>query len=133
MIFPKRSEFLRNTTGILKRKFTVLRFDLTAQYSAIAEHFNPPEIEEVRPSRPPRVSREIKFIIHLANGQDREVQVDEEVHVGTVLEIAKSNCNLRQDDPMKFTGWPTGGQPDNDLPLRYCNSKFKNFTSSKVY
>ncbi|CBY31616.1 unnamed protein product [Oikopleura dioica] len=33
--------------------------------AAIAEHFNPPEIEEVRPSRPPRVSREIKFIIHL--------------------------------------------------------------------
>lgn len=85
--------------------------------AAIAEHFNPPEIEEVRPSRPPRVSREIKFIIHLSNGQDREVLVDEEVHVGTVLEIAKSNCNLRQDDPIKFTGWPTGGQPDNDLPL----------------
>ena len=90
-----------------------------ADFSAISEHFNPPEVEEVRPSRPPRVSREIKFIIHLSNGQDKEVQVDEEVHVGTVLEIAKSTCNLRPDDPVKFTGWPSGGQPDNDLPLRY--------------
>ena len=38
--------------------------------------------------------------------------------VGTLLQIIQVECQIGDGGQLKLTGWPTGDQPDNDLPLR---------------
>jgi len=78
----------------------------------------PASAPQPRPRSPPRPSRQITFTVR-AQGREKTVTIDESSHVGTLLEVAAAECNIANDDPRQFSGWPSGEQPDNDIPLRY--------------
>ena len=67
---------------------------------------------------PPPSSRQIKFNINYNGGQHKSINFDEDGMVGTLLQIIQVECQIGDGGQLKLTGWPTGDQPDNDLPLR---------------
>ena len=66
---------------------------------------------------PMAVEKQIKFNISY-NGQSKSINFDESGMIGTLLQIIQVECEIGQGGTVKLNGWPTGEQPDNELPLR---------------
>ena len=74
----------------------------------------PPEMPTTTPMA---VEKQIKFNISY-NGQSKSINFDESGMIGTLLQIIQVECEIGQGGTVKLNGWPTGEQPDNELPLR---------------